>query len=120
MEITTMQMYWIVTLNSILTGSAIMCAILGFLIVAIGCYLAEEREASVFTKILASFVVFLFLTTFAACVFIPTTRQMAAIMIVPKIVNSEKVQAVGNRLYDLAVEWMEELKPEKGEDNGSK
>ena len=42
---------------------------------------------------------------------------MAAIIIVPRIVNSEKVQTVGNRLYDLAVEWMDELKPRK---NGAK
>ncbi len=45
--------------------------------------------------------------------FIPSTKQMAAIMIVPKIVNNEKVQTIGNKVYDLAVEWMEELKPNK-------
>jgi hypothetical protein len=44
---------------------------------------------------------------------IPSTKQMAAIMIVPCLVNSEKVQTIGNKVYDLAVEWMEELKPEK-------
>jgi Trk-type K+ transport system membrane component len=46
---------------------------------------------------------------------IPSTKQMAAIMIVPKIANNEKVQTIGNRVYDLAVEWMEELKPNKRE-----
>jgi hypothetical protein len=44
---------------------------------------------------------------------IPSTKQMAAIMIVPKIANSEKVQTIGNKVYDLAVEWMEELRPTK-------
>lgn len=43
----------------------------------------------------------------------PTTREMAAIIIVPKIANNEKVQDCGNRLYELAIEWMEELKPNK-------
>lgn len=47
--------------------------------------------------------------------FTPSTKQMAAIMIVPKITNSEKVQTIGNKVYDLAVEWMEELKPNKKE-----
>jgi hypothetical protein len=47
--------------------------------------------------------------------FIPSTKQMAAIMIAPKIANSEKVQTIGNKVYDLAVEWMEELKPNKQE-----
>lgn len=41
----------------------------------------------------------------------PTTAEMAAIVVVPKIVNSEKVQMAGNKLYDLAVEWMDELRP---------
>lgn len=41
----------------------------------------------------------------------PTTAEMAAIVVVPKIVNSEKVQMAGNRLYELAVEWMDELRP---------
>ena len=50
-----------------------------------------------------------------AVAFVPSTKQMAAIIVVPKIANSEKVQTVGNQLYDLAVEWMNELKPKKGE-----
>ena len=45
---------------------------------------------------------------------IPTTREMAAIVIVPKIANSEKVQTAGNKLCDLALEWMEALRPQKG------
>lgn len=44
---------------------------------------------------------------------IPSTKQMAAILIVPKIANSEKVQTIGNKVYDLATAWMEELKPSK-------
>lgn len=44
---------------------------------------------------------------------LPTTKEMAAILIVPKIANNEKVQDCGNRLYDLAVEWMDALKPKK-------
>ena len=43
----------------------------------------------------------------------PTTKQMAAVLVVPKIANSEKVQVAGNKLYDLAVEWMDELRPRK-------
>ena len=48
-------------------------------------------------------------------VLVPTTKEMAAILIVPRVANSEKVQTVGNRLYDLAVEWMDELRPNKQE-----
>ena len=45
--------------------------------------------------------------------FIPTTREAAAIVMVPAIANSEKIQTVGNRLYELAVQWMDELRPRR-------
>ena len=44
---------------------------------------------------------------------IPTTREAAAIIMVPAITNNEKVQTVGNKLYELAVEWMDELRPRR-------
>ena len=44
---------------------------------------------------------------------VPTTREMAAIIMVPAIANNEKVQTVGNKLYDLATEWLDELRPKK-------
>ena len=47
--------------------------------------------------------------------FTPTTKQMAAVVVVPRIANSEKVQIAGNKLYELAVEWMDELRPHKAE-----
>ena len=50
----------------------------------------------------------------AANALTPSTREMAAIIIVPKIANSEKVQTAGNKLYELALEWMEALMPSNG------
>ena len=44
---------------------------------------------------------------------LPTTREMAAIVMVPAIASNEKVQTVGNKIYDLAVEWLDELRPKK-------
>ena len=51
----------------------------------------------------------------AILAFAPSSKTLAAMYIVPAIANNEKVQDVGNRLYDLAVEWMDELKPAKKE-----
>ena len=50
-------------------------------------------------------------------IFVPTTRTVAAMHIIPAIANNEKVQDCGNRLYDLAIEWMDALKPAKKEEN---
>ena len=44
---------------------------------------------------------------------VPSTKEMAAIIIVPRLANSEKVQTVGNKVYDLAMEWLDTIKPEK-------
>lgn len=45
--------------------------------------------------------------------FIPSTKEMAAVIIIPKVANSEKIQGLNTKIYDLAVEWMEELRPQK-------
>lgn len=113
MNITTTQMYWFVMLDSINIGSAIMCAVTMFILVAITLITIDLDERPVIVKILTPILGVLSFAFFAVCTFLPSTKQMAAIMIVPKIANSEKVQTVGNKVYDLAVEWMEELKPNK-------
>lgn len=43
----------------------------------------------------------------------PTTREMAAILVIPKIANSETVAEIGDGVKTLAVEWLEELRPNK-------
>lgn len=116
MEITPMQMYWVIMLDSIVYGSVSMCiviiTILFFLFLAAAD--AEDRgECPVTIKILIPILGVLLFALFFVSVFLPNTKQMAAIMIVPKIVNSEKVQTIGNRVYDIAVEWMNELKTPK-------
>ena len=115
MNITTMQMYWLVMLDSINIGSCIMCVILAVCIFVMIIISVESYECPTSVKVCAPFFVLFFLASFATCVFLPSTKQMAAIMIVPKIVNNEKVQMIGNKVYDLAVAWMEELKPNKKE-----
>lgn len=114
MEITTMQMYWLVMLDNIIDAHyaiLILCTLFCFIgIPMLGAIGKEELYLPLAKKaVVVSVALVLSLT------FIPTTKQMAAIMIVPKIANSEKVQTIGNKIYDLAVEWMEELEPNKKE-----
>lgn len=114
MNITTMQMYWLVTLDSIIGGLVAILLICGsFLILGIPMLGAIEKE-DLFLPITKKLLV-IAAVSILVLTFIPSTKQMAAIMIVPKIANSEKVQTIGNKVYDLAVEWMEELKPNKKE-----
>lgn len=107
--ITTTQMYWIVTLNSIVTMSVI-CFVIGLIasIAAIGVALDTGDHWW-----LPKCTIALTILSFLAATFIPSTKQMAAIIIVPAIVNNEKVQTVGNKVYDLAVEWLDDWMPKK-------
>lgn len=43
----------------------------------------------------------------------PTKQEMAAIIVVPRIANSETVSEIGDGVKTLAVEWLEELRPNK-------
>lgn len=118
--ITPMQIYWLTRLDHVHTVLAVTCVLLVLstigILVAGGimqdCSFTEEtnKRGRKFVGrtpfMAAAFVVALLVNAL-----VPTTREMAAILIVPRIANSEKVQTVGNQLYDLAVEWMEELRP---------
>ena len=46
---------------------------------------------------------------------IPNTKQAAAIIVLPEIVNSEAVQQLPGELTTLAREWLQELRPAKKE-----
>lgn len=109
--ITTTQMYWLVTLDSIVHTSFVL-VIVSILasVAAIG--IACDTERFFWLPVMT---IGMFFLSVAAVTFVPTTKQAAAIVIVPKIVNNEKVQMVGNQLYDLAVEWMRELRLPKKE-----
>lgn len=47
--------------------------------------------------------------------FAPTTKEAAAIIVLPAVANSEEFQGLGADLVDLAREWVKELKPTEDE-----
>jgi hypothetical protein len=47
--------------------------------------------------------------------FLPNTKQMAVILVAPKVINNEQVQKLPNQVLELANEWLEELKPKGSE-----
>lgn len=122
--ITSWQMYWLTRLDAIdylfyaVAGlaavSAITLAITGAII---RCdYRYEDAGWKTGKRLHVKWVPICLATSAVAalaCVLTPSTRQMAAIIVVPKVVNNEKVHTVGNKLYDLAVEWMTTLRPNK-------
>lgn len=53
-------------------------------------------------------------STALTCI-IPSKTEMAAIVVLPAIVNSEAVQTIPSELTALATEWLKELHPKKSE-----
>lgn len=53
---------------------------------------------------------------------IPTTKEMAAVVVIPKVANSQPIQDIGQSIVDLAKDWMIELaqKKVKGSDAPAK
>ena len=43
---------------------------------------------------------------------LPTPKQAAAIIIVPSIINNEHVQQLPDKITQLGLEWLEELRPD--------
>lgn len=52
----------------------------------------------------------------ALMVAIPSTKDAAAMVVLPRIANSQSVRELGDAVVELAKAWCEELKPEKSED----
>lgn len=129
--ITTTQMYWITRLDGIVTLLALLASLLcvaGVIMFVHGrceCVAVKQwswdTDKSIAARrefgrklFKASFMMFsVGILFYLILVMVPTTKQMAAILVIPRIANSEKVQQAGNKLYDLAVKWMDELEPSK-------
>lgn len=110
--ITPMQMYWLLKLDDIymLVSYAAALATGVFVVSFLAYKLAgvdgnkQEQKTSGITALVS-----LVCSVLLWCVvtFIPTTKQMAAIYVVPAIVNNEKVQQIGNKTLDISEQLLD-------------
>jgi hypothetical protein len=127
---TSMQMYWLVMLDNIrncctglVVASIAIMLVIGIIaaVMASNVFCESDRQRvaaarprlwSAAKKVIPFFVVFL-----AGTVFVPSTKQAAVIIVVPKVCNavesSPELMAIPGKLGTLAGEWLEELRPEK-------
>lgn len=125
--ITGWEIYWFTRLDPLrdLTGmTAVVGLVLSFLMFLLYpafCdifeYDEDKRRKSLTWTARLQIAVF---STTVLCAFThaltPTTREMAAIKVIPMITDSGSVQKlgdVGDNMLDLANEWIRELKPKK-------
>ena len=103
--ITPFQMYLLLMLDSICVATAIITIVLALFMFMIGGLLVshdlnkDERNCTIK---LFKCVILVFMLNLFASVFIPNTNQAATIFLVPKVLNNEKVQDIGQNGLDLA------------------
>ena len=116
--ITPMQMYWLLKLDDI----GVFCMFALFVSLALMCIAAmaycdtdqnEKRKKGV--RILFCLAVIGVVFFGSVRTLLPTTKQMAAIYVVPAITNNEKIQQIGgktlditNQLLDLTKDYLSE------------
>lgn len=122
-------MYWFTRLDPMrdLIGSASVICLITFVVMFVAypilCEVFEydegmKKKSIAWTAWSHIAVLVVAVMSALAYAMIPTTKEMAAIKVVPMIANSESVKKlgdVGNNMLDLANEWLVELKPKKGE-----
>ena len=128
--ITPTAMYWLTRLDGIhdfsilltiilLLGTAICFPLGNILAGEKKDYYTTEEEAARYRKIgnrllsCTKWCVAAWIVSVSSLLFLPTTKEMAAILIVPKVANSESVQQLGDGILDLANQWLDELAPKK-------
>lgn len=113
---TTTNMYWLVMLDNIRGAMAgmIFLAVLAMIVMICLIDSGSDRLIKIAVKAMAGALAVLIMGV-TALTFLPSTKQMAAIVVIPKIANSEGLNKLGENIIDLANEWMEELKPVKKE-----
>lgn len=109
--ITPFQMYLVIKAEEIAAGLFVF----GILGLCFGGVLAASAAAANNLKPRHVLVLLVCLLALAAGFLIPDAKQIAAIYLVPRILNSDKAKALPDKLMDLGEEWIEELRPGKRE-----
>ena len=116
MNITPSTIYWISVLDDMLCVAvtlAILSGIAGVIMLVAYFVSYNEEEIACSIRRLLAVTACAFVASIVTCIFTPSAKTCAAMYVVPAIANSEKLQGVTDGIYDLALDWLKELKPAK-------
>lgn len=116
MNITPWTIYWITRLDGLgficgaILTACVFASTLGYIVVDAYSRFGDELKnmKKVWRVSVPVGALVLLISTF-----IPTTKEAVAMIVVPKILENEKVQKLPDNFLNLANEWMEELRPGK-------
>ncbi len=121
--ITSWDIYWLTRLNPIGNTISIVAAlsaigsvfIVGGAIASSSCDSPSERTAHKVLKRVSFIIVPILLLATTINVLLPNMKEMAAIIVVPKVINAvaqnEDFKQIPTNIVELANEWLKELKP---------
>lgn len=139
MNITPSMIYWLTRLDefSFMLGTVFVCIVIVALMNVVGGFIAMDSASTDqsynrpellaedkhnikvrFGRAVKLALVALFVSVVNS--FVPSTKQAAAIIIIPKIANSEIVAEMGDTAKELVVlakSWLIELKPQPKTEN---
>jgi len=116
------QVYWFLMLDSVSTASGLIAVVVGLVlsfsvIFYFICKFDGDEDVVRITEQINKILIPIFAITFLLSIFLPTTKQMATIYILPKIANNEQVQQIPDKLLELGNkqldEWINEFKDVK-------
>lgn len=118
MEITPGFIYLVATLENanILLGLLMTAALMGTSLALFTYLNTESKELGIKAFKYAKVFFISLVCALAIKTFLPSGKVLAAMYILPPIANSEAVQEIPSKLTDLAIEWLQELKPNKEND----
>ena len=119
--ITESQIYWITRLDGLKGycegvgfSIVVVCvAVLGFSCIA---RFADGKPEAVKYILPSGLGIILALCVVLGSIFIPTTKEMCVIKVIPIVANDETVQALPEKIDNLADEWIDELSPKENKE----
>lgn len=117
-------MFWLITILSFLVALLLACVAAGFSVSSFESYswvtdaMRAERlhNAKIFKRWAILVTIFSVIVGWTSC-FIPTTKQAAAIYLLPKIANNEQVKQMPDKAAQLLNgkldEWLDDLRDKK-------
>lgn len=119
--ITPSLIYWIGRMESIAVASSLifvisttLLALFGFFMPMIMDTMTDEDDVAAVKKWFKR-LLFVPIISGIIAIFTPNAKEVAAMVVLPRVANSETVEQLGEGVRMLAVEWMEELRPKKEE-----
>lgn len=118
MNITTSMIYWLTRLDYIREFFVVVSIVFGVAsVIMLFAYISDKAERSSLglapsvSGKLTAWVSVVALAAAVCSLLVPSTQEAAAMIVAPRLANSETVRGLGSDLVDLAHAWMKELRP---------